>query len=486
MRELQPEEHPMKPLDTLDSLMRMNHDELIDLLDHHRDNPPYTVPLARIFELYDSLPSPKVCYLERNDLRRLIKIISRQNTKINAIAQQYAAVIKDMQANNTTIRYSEWSGLIDALGKGFLYKRKEGSSLARQALLDMEHTGIKPSDVVLNQLLQAATRANDFELARTINAEFRSRNLPTSIITWTERIKEAGQQKDVSRIHMTFRDFCQTGITVDIVFVNALLEAFLTANQATFAELIYLRLRGLAMTQFKKGQAPRTNDFVAIRRQRATLNDATPKVRQVDHEIQRRRLASYRDGQPDHSHLRDQLLHTLMLPTNADSSLVPNHGTLRLFLTYHCHYTGRFEDIAFYLNEMDGFGVQPNYGTYVDLLHGFFRWHVKYPQWDAERLEKLFTFIVNENGRPMVPITYVVALTGIRAFGTVQGGQKAREVWETLRPWLQINSNVQDKRDAKVDQLEQVVQKFEKGEDLGYEMSGGDPRWRIIDWRTCS
>ena len=55
--------------------------------------------------------------------------------------------------------------------------------------------------------------------------------------------------------------------------------------------------------------------------------------------------------------------------------LIPNHGSIRLFISYHCHCTGNLDDVVFYLNEMRIFGIPPRYGTFVDLLHGFFKWH---------------------------------------------------------------------------------------------------------------
>jgi hypothetical protein len=146
-------------------------------------------------------------------------------------------------------------------------------------------------------------------------------------------------------------------------------------------------------------------------------------------------------------------------------------------------------DVAFYLNDMGFFGVIPKYGIYVDILHGFFKWHdSKTPEadWNAQQLERVFSLIRRGvmDGTPPFPITYVVALTAIRAYGTVMGRCEAREVWELLRPWLTINENVADQESKKIAQLERLVRRFESGENLDYAMSGGDAEYRVIDWRT--
>jgi hypothetical protein len=142
-------------------------------------------------------------------------------------------------------------------------------------------------------------------------------------------------------------------------------------------------------------------------------------------------------------------------------------------------------DVSFYLNDMDQFCVPATYGTYVDILHGFFLWHRPDGDWNAERLENVFSIIWKGviDGNPQVRITYVLALTAIRAYGTVFGGREAREVWELLRPWLRINENALAWERNLINQLEQVVLKFEQGLSLGYAMSGGDVRWRVRDWR---
>src|SRR5947207_4743841 len=176
-----------------------------------------------------------------------------------------------------------------------------------------------------------------------------------------------------------------------------------------------------------------------------------------------------------------------MTMTPHTAMLIPQNATIRPFITYHCHYTGRMEDVALYFNEMERFNIEPLYGTYADLLHGFFLWHrrEKKTQWNKVRLRNIFSLIQKGvlEGKSTIPITYVIALTSIRAFGKVEGGKRAREVWDFLRPWLVLNENAGGRKLVAHSSLEQLVKKFEAGEALGPEMSGGDVRWRVRDWR---
>src|SRR6266496_1868278 len=56
--------HPMRDVKELDLDIQVNHSELLKLLKEYREK-SQDVPLDRIFELYYSLPSPRVCYLTR-------------------------------------------------------------------------------------------------------------------------------------------------------------------------------------------------------------------------------------------------------------------------------------------------------------------------------------------------------------------------------------------------------------------------------------
>src|SRR5437762_3047587 len=96
----------------LDLDIQANHSELLKLLKEYREK-SQDVPLDRIFELYYSIPSPRVCYLTRFTVRRILTILSRQNNLLSSIANRYFIVIKDMQSNQTRIRLTEWSGMID-------------------------------------------------------------------------------------------------------------------------------------------------------------------------------------------------------------------------------------------------------------------------------------------------------------------------------------------------------------------------------------
>jgi Pentatricopeptide repeat domain len=484
--------HRMRSGESLYGQTRASLDELKTLLETHRGDDPKSVPIDTIFELYDILPVPRVCYLTHKELHTLLVILGRQNDGLNSVATRYMNLIRDMQDNDTPVLLPEWTRLIDTIGKGFKFPEDVRTGVVTKVLAEMGESGLKPDIVLFTSLLSIAVRQHDTHLIQTILDKMRNANVKHNLMTWTECIKFAGNQGNVNMIHMIFEEFAKTKMIVDIVFINELLEAFFNASQPHIAELIYLRLRGFAETCFEKGAYPPVRSKIQVRAERRyIMGDEDIRIqrqREIQVELRQRRIdptvLRHADGSPTRLY-KKILLSVGVKTTPYNTMLVPNRSTIKQFISYHCHYTGRMRDVSFYLNDMDRFGVPANYGTYVDILHAFFMWHRSNKDWNAERLENVFSIIRKGamDGNPPFPITYVLVLTAIRAYGQVLGGREAREVWELLRPWLRINENAMAWEKNMFDQLEQVVLKFEEGLPLGRAMSGGDSRWKVRDWR---
>lgn len=486
------ESHPTRLVEELDLKHLDNHSKLSVILES--EPLPDNETVDQIFKLYYSLPTPRVCYLSRQEVRKILKILSRQNNLLKKVGARYMVVIKDMLANETAIRQSEWQCLIDAIGKGFHFEDTVRMDLVTKICHDMEQSGQLASIATLTSLLQTAVRNNSLPMYNYINEEIRARTSDDNLIVWTTRMKWAGKQRNVDLINKTFAEFWEKGITVDIVFINSFLEALLRSNESRIAELVYLRFRSFVLhrlngSPFSTQLDQTTNPIkrkVSARKDREAFIEGGVTHKIIEREIAERRIdiaeLFNEDGSPTPTY---NLLAQAMERTDI-KALVPRESTTRLFISYHCHETGRMADVAFYLNEMKIFNIEPLYSTYVTLLHGFFLWHKPDGEWDATRLENVFSFIRRGvvDGNLPFPITYALVLTAIRAFGKVYGGKRAREAWELLRPCMKVNENVKDFAKLKENQLEQVVVRYESGKELSWDMSGGNPAWRVLpDYR---
>jgi hypothetical protein len=481
--------HPQRQVGELDSQPQANHSKLVAILetvDHSDDT-----PVDYLFELYNGLPAPRVCYLSRGEVQKLFTVLSRQDNILKKVGNQLMMIIKDMQNNQTAVRQFEWQCLIDAVGKGYNFEETVRMDFAAQSFHDMEESGQPARIAALSSLLQTAVRLDSRPMYHYVNEEIRRRTNDDNLIVWTTRMKWAGKQRNVELINKTYAEFWERGIPLDIIFVNAFLEAFIRSNEPRLAELLYLRFRTFILhrlenSNFLKHQADKITDpkkrKIVVRKDRVAFLEGGATRMVLEEEFARRRidLADFfnKDSTPTQTFTE---LVRAMDPVNI-KKLVPQESTTRLFLSYHCFVTGRMEDVAFYLNEMKTFNIEPLYSTYVNLLHGFFLWHNPEGDWNATRLENVFSFIRRGvvNGHPPFPITYALILTAIRAFGKVKGGKSAREVWELLRPWLKVNDNAKELSNLRISRLEKTVVCFESGKGLNWEMSGGNPAWQIL------
>ena len=444
--------HPTKPVHELGHHLQK---AVRNISEHERFNRQIEL-IALLKEWYTKLPKPRVCYFDRRTIGGIFNALSIRDTHFNSIASLYLQIFNDMKANESVLKLSEWTRLIDIAGKGFVLDKDVRVDIALKAFQDMQRYCVIADDKLLTSLLQIAVRAEQWSTANLIDNELYNRKAQDLII-WTERVKIAGRQKDLPKVLQTFKDFAASGLPVDIAFVNALLESLLTVGQGDIAESIYLRLRQMIVDRYESEVLPARTTKLAVRRKRkASVNAQTQQSP------------------------RDLLTET--------ENLVPNRSSMRRFISYHCHYTGRMSDVAFYLNEMDAFGIVPNYGIYVDIFHGFFLWHKPDGdgEWSAEKLKNVYSVIQEGvlHGNLPFAISFVLALTAIRAHGKVFGAKKAREVWEMLKPYLRINENVQDSEGRKVRALENLVKTFEQHGELPRSMAGGEPPYQVLDWRN--
>ena len=487
--------HPMRDLNTLDPDLRHVRTTFVrhiwKMTTKVRE--PCKDDIDTLMDIYLQLPSPRVCYLTRVQLRRLILNIGRCHNYQTFVYEHYAAVIRDMQANGTVIRLSEWTGFIDAIAKGYYFDKKTRAHKASEALAEMIRSGIKPPDIIYISLVQAAVRAKDWNIVQVLDKEIRERGFDDHILVWTERFRIAGLLGDITQIHDLFREFSAKSMAVDIVFVNTVLAAFLGVDCPQVAELIYNRLRNHSLRKFGNSPFPRRLSRKVARDNRRiflTGVQIDELERSIDRELRLRRIDEEQlynpDGSPTPVHAAfSAWVENYLTPYSV--RLIPNRETLRVFISYHCHYTGRMDDIAYYLHEFDIFGISLNYGIYTDLLHGFFLWHTSNADcpWNEARLRRLFEFVCAGIGKEEdgVRVTYALCLAAIRAFGKVCGGRDARNIWEFLRDFMKINDNVRHREEEARRWLKELMLKFESGEELREEIGGRDWRYKVGDWR---
>jgi hypothetical protein len=484
--------HPIKSPTSLTPSAFTALSELHTLLDSRHTSIFSYGTVSRILRLYQSLPQPRVCYLTLRHIITLLTLLTRQNTLLRFISRGYNTIVDDIKQNGTRLGLHVWTSLIDMAGKDVFSQTKGTATQKALALFQaMQQSGVLADEATLTSLFQSANHNGNRELSAALDLEIRKRWMDNNLLIWTDRFKQAGKENDIGRINAVFESFAKTGISMDIVLINEVLAAILETGHLPLAELIYLRLRSYVLSQLGENEVPAAPGKAIVRKERKafvkTLQRQIADQQALEWALRQRRID--REDIIREDGTANMFFETLRgAMDNSRSSyaatLIPQYGTLRLFVRYHCHYTGRMSDVVFYLSEMQRFRISPLYGTYVDLFHGFYTWHTSLDvDWTSDRLDQIFSTIRKgvQEGKPPIPVTYALVLTAIRAFGKIKGGKGAREVWDLLRPWIRANENVRDKNETKLLQLERLVVAFEEEDgDLGWGFKG-DAKWRYLD-----
>src|SRR5271167_4671448 len=78
--------HPQRELEGLDSQLQATHSKLVDILE--TVDQPDDAAIDHLFDLYNSLPKPRVCYLSRGEVQKLFTLLSRQNNMLKKVGNQ--------------------------------------------------------------------------------------------------------------------------------------------------------------------------------------------------------------------------------------------------------------------------------------------------------------------------------------------------------------------------------------------------------------
>lgn len=482
--------HPRRPPEELspDNFEKLA--QLTEFLAEFWRVPIEAIPINDVCEMYLDLPGTRVCYLSRRHTQNLLHLLSDQDVRRNSVFEMYMTILEDMQANGTNILQREWVGLLKGITDSTYFHPSLRTDLALALLEGLKRAGYKYSIETLTTIFTMAGRSRNSTLVNAVDHLLRE-NKYENLWVWTERLKQAGQLADSAKVHEVLQEFSKTGLTVDIVFVNTLLRSLLMTNDITSAEFGYMQIRNSALERYKNQPLPVRPSLLHATTQRKAYiyrSDHSRWRNSKETELRLRRInLELVKSEPQLAQRVDEMFDSGFRQIWYGAKVVPQLATVRNMISYHCHYTGNMQDIAFYLNDMELFDIPQHLSIYMHIFHGFFLWHKEGSEWNAQRLDKLYSIIEDgiKDGLPVVDIDWGLALTVIRACGKVHGAKKAREAWNLLEPLLISNENAEISQSKKAEiiwNLESVVRAFERHGKLNWALSGGWRIWSIQPW----
>lgn len=379
------------------------------------------MPNNLLYKAYKALPQPRVQYLQNSHIRKFMHRLSVVEYKDEPSMMRYLSVVDDMFANEIPMTRTEWNSAISFAGR---YLRRVGDiqvETATQIWLRMEkEAGIQSSAVTFSILFDIATKAGKFALADIVVKEMNQRNIEPNRYFRTNKIYCQGLRRDGEAVRASYKELVDSGELVDTVVLNCVIASLINAGEASAAEHIFGRMKGLSTD---KSATANIRGWKAQRQLGKVLDRAARNLR---HEPERR--STVQDATP----------------------VTPNLHTYRLLIKYHAHESGNIDRISELLDEMHYMAIPIHGSIFYQLLRGFF-FHggIRYSSWNKSKLDKLWDLFrqyvekdketeqnhqewMSEEDRGCYFDVSIVKVV-LRAYHKVTGKDTTMQVWEEIK-----------------------------------------------------
>lgn len=376
-------------------------EQLLKALQPKRPNPDVA------FQLYKSLPYPRVAYLDYKSIRKFLNCLAWVEWKKEASMMRYLSVIDDMKSCAIPIALADWSTAIHFVGRCF---SKVGESEVESSLYiwrEMEQeAGVRGNRVTFSILFDIASKAGKHRLAEMILREMGLRKLKLDRHFHTSLIYHHGLRGDGDAVRKAYVNLVDSGAIVDTSVLNCVISSLINAGEPPAAEQVFAGMKDL----HHRGEAKTAPSHWSRRREIGKM--LTRVSVQVQDPEQR---ALFQKAAP----------------------VGPDHATYKILINYHTSTTGNIDRISELLSEMSNdYQITPRGDIYYALFIGFINHGgIPYSSWTLVKLEELWASYRNEiyNGKADFFVDKAIAKAVLRAFERVIGGDRTWEAWEELK-----------------------------------------------------
>jgi pentatricopeptide repeat protein len=360
-----------------------------------------------IFQLYRSLPSPRVPYLSAKLRHQLLRNLGTVLRKDERSMMRYLSVIDDMKLNAISLTREEWNTATSFVAS---YMEKP-TAIELEASLkmfkEMEHVaGVEANSATFNILFDAATKAGKFHLAEIIYEEMKNRGLPYNRFHHVSLIYFHGLRGDGDSVRSAYKSLVDAGEIVDTVVMNCVIASLIRAREPQAAMHVYERMKRLHV-ESSAGQPPR---------------DAR-KRREID-----RALVKLADRARQNPELLERYKKT--------SIIAPDIRTYRLLINHLAVHGGQLHMTTRLLDDMSLFNVPIHGSIFLALFNGFaIHGGELYSHWTAKRLESVWTAFVKSHHDERNDDVYIgkwTVIWALRAFKKCAGINRTQQVWEEI------------------------------------------------------
>jgi hypothetical protein len=371
-----------------------------------------------IFELYQSLPSPRASHLQLRYLTQILNLIAVVPRKTEVVMLRYLSILDDMKEANMPIHIHHWNTAIHLAGRHLGKYAISDVQSSISIWKEMESlTPIRGDHVTFNILFDVAVKGEKYQLAEMIHKEAVKRGLKFDRLSHMAQIFYNGVRRDGSGVRKAYMQLVEAGEIVDTAVLTNVLTGLIKAGELPAAEETFQRMK--TMHAKKAGATSSPHSWHERRELRRILTHAGEKYRD---DAENRRL--FQDAAP----------------------IAPDWRTYKPFVQHHADVSGNFDRVMALLEEMDLNGIRLTGPIFFWVFAGFQKYGgVRYSSWRAARLELVWGLFLKccDEHPDDVWLDHGVATLAVWAFHKCVGRDRAQEVWVDIRNrWAPTNRSL--------------------------------------------
>lgn len=341
---------------------------------------PYKTDIEPVYQLYQSLPEPRMPYLHSKIRHNFMRVLGREERDHTSMLR-YFGVIADIQRSGLRLTRREWNMAISFAARYVGHAGEAEAAAAMRLWKDMEtDAGIKGNAVTFNMLFDVSSKAGNFTLAEMLYKEMEKRGLAYNRYHHVSLIHFFGLKQDSDGIRAAYKETVEAGEMIDTTVLNCVIAGFLRCGEEYAAERVYERMKAAHDRARDMPFRNYVNQKVITKvlMMFAKISRAAAKARgkgKVEGEGE--------DGEGgDDGALRRHF--------QKHSPIVPDIQTYRILLNHYAVRMSALDKVAHFLDDMKWFQVPLHGAVFLALFKGFAKYGGRGQQWSPQRLDNVW------------------------------------------------------------------------------------------------
>ncbi|OTB03519.1 hypothetical protein M426DRAFT_321674 [Hypoxylon sp. CI-4A] len=366
---------------------------------------PAMVDLDTVYELYLSLPEPRVSHITARLRHQLFAVLGMTERKDAKSMLRYFSVVTDVKNSGFPLTRVEWNTALSFAGR---YVGKSTETEVEAALhlwREMEQTaGIRGSEVTFNILFDVASKAGKLSLAEMIYQEMNTRGFQFNRYHHVSLIYYFGLRQDASGMRAAYKEMVESSEVIDSTVLNCVISGFLATGEEDSANRVYEKMKGST----RGAKVPLDRNY--------TMQKNITKVLMM--------FAKVGKKHPD------------MRPNFQQTALIsPDLQTYRLLINHYGPKLGDLSKVAQFLDEMKLFNIPLHGAIFLALFKAFGKYGGAGSDWSAQRLINVWDAFLTalDSETEGLYISTWMAMAILRSFAQISSRDQVLDVYEVLR-----------------------------------------------------